>query len=266
MMTGHIKYFLPQKKFGFIKGADGKDYFFHESSLVTPSQSSNIIEDALVEFDPDVTPKGYRARRVIIKSTADVDTYVIPDEMITSKQENIPGWEIIEQSDWIITASNKSLDIAKGSFKGMAEIIGANGIISVEYRKTTGYEGNYKFSEHNYTGRPVVLGKRSLSGQHSKNDLIGINVKAQEIKKDCEEKNEAAKGKRWADKENRIWLGVAISIAVTLITGGHGWWAVPFIMVLFIFAPITKPEPHGAWLRHSIIDPDTQKNIDKAPG
>jgi cold shock CspA family protein len=45
-MTGTIKNFLPQKQFGFILGDDGKDYFFHQSSLVSSGQTSQIMEGA----------------------------------------------------------------------------------------------------------------------------------------------------------------------------------------------------------------------------
>ena len=33
MQTGKVKFFNRRKKYGFITGDDGEDYFFHESGL-----------------------------------------------------------------------------------------------------------------------------------------------------------------------------------------------------------------------------------------
>ena len=34
-MKGTISTYLPEKQYGFIKGEDGKDYFFHETNSAT---------------------------------------------------------------------------------------------------------------------------------------------------------------------------------------------------------------------------------------
>ena len=33
METGKVKFYNKEKKYGFITGEDGKDYFFHESGV-----------------------------------------------------------------------------------------------------------------------------------------------------------------------------------------------------------------------------------------
>ena len=93
-MTGSIKHYLHQKKFGFILGDDNKDYFFHENALIHPSQVSQIVDGALVEFDPTVSPKGYKATKVSIKSMAAVAKFIVPDAIVTSKTDTVNGWEI----------------------------------------------------------------------------------------------------------------------------------------------------------------------------
>lgn len=38
-MLGKVKSYSQQKKYGFISGDDGKEYFFHESEIKIPSKS-----------------------------------------------------------------------------------------------------------------------------------------------------------------------------------------------------------------------------------
>lgn len=62
-MTGKIRLLNPEKGFGFIKGKDNQDYFFHRSAL------KNVDFDELevgqvVTFDDTVRDKGPRAENV----------------------------------------------------------------------------------------------------------------------------------------------------------------------------------------------------------
>lgn len=64
-MNGTIKRLLIDKKCGFIKGRDGKDYFFHRSAL------KNIDYEALEEgldvtFEDSEGTKGPRAEDVYV--------------------------------------------------------------------------------------------------------------------------------------------------------------------------------------------------------
>ncbi len=75
-MKGIIKTYLSEKKYGFIKGDDGKDYFFHVNEFRDKQHISNICEEAFVTFDQQATPKGYKAKNCSLINTADVATYV----------------------------------------------------------------------------------------------------------------------------------------------------------------------------------------------
>lgn len=62
-MTGKIDRLMKEKGFGFIKGEDHNDYFFHQSAL------GNIKFDELtvgrdVTFEASEGPKGLRAEDV----------------------------------------------------------------------------------------------------------------------------------------------------------------------------------------------------------
>ena len=47
MQTGIVKFFNKSKRYGFIKGDDGEDYFFHESGL---SEGIYVQDNDKVEF------------------------------------------------------------------------------------------------------------------------------------------------------------------------------------------------------------------------
>jgi len=62
-MKGKVIRFNKRKGFGFIKSVDGKDVFFHYSSLVMEGFKDIPVESE-VEFDVEETAKGLRASNV----------------------------------------------------------------------------------------------------------------------------------------------------------------------------------------------------------
>ncbi len=63
-MRGTVKNVLVDKQFGFVRGSDGRDYFFHSSGVLAPSLIDEIQRGALVEFDPANGERGPRAEQV----------------------------------------------------------------------------------------------------------------------------------------------------------------------------------------------------------
>lgn len=64
ILTGFVKYFEPNKRYGFIAGDDGNDYFFHELDI---RDGAGFPEkNAQVEFEVGSNRKGVCARNVII--------------------------------------------------------------------------------------------------------------------------------------------------------------------------------------------------------
>ena len=47
MQTGKVKFFNRRKKYGFITGDDGEDYFFHESGL---TEGIYVKDEDKIEF------------------------------------------------------------------------------------------------------------------------------------------------------------------------------------------------------------------------
>jgi CspA family cold shock protein len=63
MQTGKIKKLVRDRGFGFISGTDGREVFFHNSSLIDV-QFDSLNEEQAVEFEVEKSPKGPRAINV----------------------------------------------------------------------------------------------------------------------------------------------------------------------------------------------------------
>ncbi len=63
MATGPVKWFNPDKGFGFISREDGEDVFVHFSAIQGDGYR-NLDENQKVEFDVTQGPKGPQAANV----------------------------------------------------------------------------------------------------------------------------------------------------------------------------------------------------------
>ncbi len=63
MTTGTVKWFNPEKGFGFISVEDGPDVFVHHSAIVADGYRS-LEENQRVEFEITRGPKGSQAQSV----------------------------------------------------------------------------------------------------------------------------------------------------------------------------------------------------------
>jgi len=66
-MNGKVKFFNEVKKFGFIAGEDGKEYFVHSSAL---NAGVTIKEGTDVTFDVVQGDKGPKAGNVSLAAAA----------------------------------------------------------------------------------------------------------------------------------------------------------------------------------------------------
>ena len=62
-MKGTVKMFNKEKGYGFIRGEDGKDYFFHYSVLVM-DDFKTAEKGENVEFEVQESERGLRAKDV----------------------------------------------------------------------------------------------------------------------------------------------------------------------------------------------------------
>ena len=65
MHTGKIKKLVRDRGFGFISDSDGREIFFHQTSL-TDIKFESLNEEQKVEFEVEKSPKGPRAINIRI--------------------------------------------------------------------------------------------------------------------------------------------------------------------------------------------------------
>lgn len=62
-MEGTVKWFNSRKGYGFIKGDDEEDYFFHHTAI---KEGAFIRDNDRVSFDPAQTDRGKQAQNVVL--------------------------------------------------------------------------------------------------------------------------------------------------------------------------------------------------------
>ncbi|MBC3765113.1 cold shock domain-containing protein [Neptunicella marina] len=243
-MKGTIRTYLPEKKYGFIKGDDGKDYFFHEDEFRDKSHVIKLSEQVFVDFEQQATPKGYKAKNCSLIDPLEVLTFVTPDEFITSRSNDVRGWDVMEYGAWILHGTSRdSPDAAKRDVIDSAKRIGANALINLDYYKTKGSEagtgsGTYYYTIHNFRGRAATIAKRNSKGNYRENELSGLNQRAEKLKKKLVEQTKASKRKR-----NIVW---AVIVILSILSLGTAPGLIIVLLILgFIFGRSTD---YDYWL------------------
>jgi|TARA_Y100000310_G_scaffold345729_1_gene468935 CspA family cold shock protein len=62
-MEGKVKWFNREKRYGFIEGDDGQEYFVHQTNL---KEGTNLNENDKVSFEPGENEKGKQAQNVTL--------------------------------------------------------------------------------------------------------------------------------------------------------------------------------------------------------
>ncbi len=87
MMRGTVTTHLPEKEYGFIKGDDGKDYYFHESEFSNTSDIKSICENVAVEFEQSANAKGYTAKKCSLILGDESQVNKTPDNITESGKQ-----------------------------------------------------------------------------------------------------------------------------------------------------------------------------------
>jgi len=247
-MHGTIKTYLPEKRYGFIKGDDGKDYYFHQDSLRDMKLADRICEDAFVEFDQKATPKGYKAEGVVLINPAHVLMYTVPADFVVSRTRDVKGWDILEEGQWVVHGrSRHSPDDAKRGLVNAARCVGANAVLSLEYYKATGSEagtglGTYYFTIHCFRALVTTIAKKKQTGQYTIDGLLGVNHRAAAMKKELVAKTKRSKWKRFV-----VWTTVLV-LSFSLFSSGQFLVAGALLVIGAIFGRATV---YDWWLQEA---------------
>ncbi len=248
-MQGIINTYLTEKHYGFIKGNDGKDYFFHENDFVNKKHINLLAEEVLIEFEQAATPKGYQAKKCKVISTLAEMKYIQPNNFITTKQNTIKGWEIIEMGEWIISSASSSPDDAKDIIINRAKQLGANALINLKYHKSTesrtsdSGKGTYYYSVHHFKGIIATIGKRNAKGKYNKNDLLNleINNKAKSLYDQMYDED--------ITRTKMAFFACGTLLLLSVIVGaiGGGWFALGTAILGLVIGGIAFPNT-DIWL------------------
>ena len=83
-MEGKVKFFNGRKRFGFIQGDDGKDYFVHKSAV---SEDTFLRDDDRVSFDAADGERGLQAQNVKVIEGGEAPAEEAPVEEEASTEE-----------------------------------------------------------------------------------------------------------------------------------------------------------------------------------
>jgi len=73
MHTGKIKKLIRDRGFGFISDTDGREVFFHQSSVMD-MKFDTLSEEQKVEFEIEKSPRGPRAINVKVIAEGTLET------------------------------------------------------------------------------------------------------------------------------------------------------------------------------------------------
>jgi|FLOH01.1.fsa_nt_gi cold shock protein len=77
-MKGTVKWFNRKNGYGFIQGADNKDYFVHYSAV---EKGTFLRDNDEVEFEPAETDKGLQSKDVkLLRKASDIESGNAPAE------------------------------------------------------------------------------------------------------------------------------------------------------------------------------------------
>lgn len=252
-MKGIINTWLSEKGYGFIKGDDGKDYYFNRQDFREKSHIALLAEALPVEFDQQATPKGYRAKKCKLLALEAEIRYIVPEHFITSRNDYIKGWETIESGAWtVFAASAASPDDARDATIAFAQKTGANALLRLKYSQSTGSEpsengkGTHYYTIHHFGGVIATLGKRHAHGKFTREDLPGLNMRAASLYEEWQ--NEHASRNGWS------WIGLLLMLVMgylSFVSFGSGYWPIGIICGLVAlggFGMIHDYRDHKPWI------------------
>ena len=166
-MRGKVLTYNDEKKFGFVKGQDGKKYFFHSDDwMLKESPRKGFI----IEFETKDATKGPKAigiKEVFANNEKPIrsqkknvvqKSYELPKNFVVSKTDKPKFGKLMAKGEKQIYAeSSSSPDEAKAILFNKIQSVGGNAVINFRYDKRTGSSGNYRYTIHRFVGVPAFV-------------------------------------------------------------------------------------------------------------
>lgn len=168
-MRGRIDRYIENRQFGFISGADDREYFFHRSCWM---ETECPRKGDLVSFTPRNAKKGIRAKNVqrlneeVHQKPNHFQWTMLDGMQFTSSNEPRLG-TVFGRGERIYEEGNSvSPDSLRERLKQRASSLGANAVVNYQYSKRTGRRGNYRYTIHEVSGLPALIGSKVPSDSH----------------------------------------------------------------------------------------------------
>ncbi|WP_311064106.1 cold shock domain-containing protein [Halomonas sp. DWK9] len=180
MLTGTIKSYSNDKKYGFIESEQGESYFFHSNDLVR--KSHNPSSGQRVSFDDVPTPKGLSAKKITLLK--DVEKILVDTRDFHVFRHNNYGKDIeIAYKGNPIYAESRDPNEAQSHIRHQAKKAGYNAVLIYKRDTRTGSQasssgnyGGYKFTIHCFSAIPALARKVQYSS-----DLKEIKAAKQDL-------------------------------------------------------------------------------------
>lgn len=165
MKKGKIKSYNSDKRYGFISGQEGGHYFFHVDDL---SNKETPAVGAMVEFEPVATPKGNRAKSVVLIKQL---TALVPVDVFTTKNELPKRGKVVASYE---CQSPYFEDRDEGRNFLLSKLLEASGnaLLKLKWERATFSDGNYKYSKFAwFADMAIVAEEKPCFNQKEKENL-----------------------------------------------------------------------------------------------
>lgn len=172
--------FSAEKRYGFIKDADGESYFLHQNEVV-PEDRKHIAKGAVVHFDAVPTPKGMAAKSVIVQENYPI--FVSPGSDIIVSKSNACGRDneaVISLGT--VEVEHKDPNEAVEILKQKARSVGCNAVLKLQRSSRTGSawtNSNYKFTVHKFSAEIALVKQKSSTSDASEAESNQAALKAE---------------------------------------------------------------------------------------
>ena len=141
METGKVKFYNREKRYGFVTGDDGTDYFFHESMLVDGQQ---VRDEDKVEFLQEIGQDEPSLNRVIRAGydLLSLHTY------FTAGEKEVKAWTIKQNSTAPQAAGKIHTHFEKGFIR--AEVISYDDYIEFDGEAGAKSAGKWRLEGKEY--------------------------------------------------------------------------------------------------------------------